>query len=677
MKRISAILLLLVLMALCLPAAAEGNAFRFEKTKNLVFEGETLETELIREGDPAAGELTFESSAPKVATVDAEGRVTGVAKGRVTLTATVKTEKKTYRTQLIVTVARKAESVTLQTEKLAVYPAEDERVAGLLSEEGKAAGLPVLLLPVKKTVTPAVTVEPKDATSRKVTVTSANEAVVRAHANGALTGAAPGEAVVTFANDLSPEVSSSLLVLVVEPVKRIDLTMAERIVVVGGQAQITANITPAEASLPALNWRSENEQLATVDENGVISGLKRGTARITASAADGSSVRASISVKVMQEAQEITLNQTELSVDVGRSAVIKATVMPKDTDDKAVVWTSSNESVAKVNREGRVTGVALGDCEIVCTSRANGEVKATAAVHVMQPVNKIVFGEHEDVWAGEDGKITWTVEPANASNPAVVLSSSNTKVLTVDPDGTLHGISAGEAYVNAISADGSNRRARVRVRVLQHVTGVHMKRHTAYIDVRETASVHGLLEPENASNKNMSWESLDTDIATAKSKQNRVSITGVKNGETTVRGVTEDGGYETTMAVKIGDWDHALKLIGFDWDDQNRFCIRVKNNSNLVITSITVEIVIDNAMDEENSPVPINTKDGSNKVKAQWTGTLNPGEETSIRKPWKMITYKLPIPIDETKGYVYIHSYEVDHDWIKTIREKNRKFSEW
>ena len=76
MKRISAILLLLVLMALCLPAAAEGNAFRFEKTKNLVFEGETLETELIREGDPAAGELTFESSAPKVATVDAEGRVT-------------------------------------------------------------------------------------------------------------------------------------------------------------------------------------------------------------------------------------------------------------------------------------------------------------------------------------------------------------------------------------------------------------------------------------------------------------------------------------------------------------------------------------------------------------------------------------------------------------------------
>ena len=679
MKRISAILLLLALVALCLPAAAEGNAFRFDKTKNLVFEGETLQTELIREGVPAEGEVTYKISNTKTATVDAEGRVTGVEKGKVTLTATVKTEKKTYETQLSVTVARKAQSVELKTEKLAVYAADDERVAGLLKQdaEKQEEKLPVLVLPVKKSVTPTAYVEPKDATNRKVVVTSENEEVVKVRSEGALYGVAAGETVVTFANELNPEVNTKLRVLVVEPVKRIGLSMEKKRVAVGGQAQIAAEITPAEATMPALVWRSENENLATVDENGVISGVKRGDVRITATAADGSGVRASISVNVAQDAQEIILKESDVNVDIGRSVVLKATVHPKNTDDKTVIWTSMDESIAKVNREGRVTGVALGDCEIVCVSRTNGEVKATATVHVKQPVTKITFSEGTSVWAGEDGKVTWTVEPANASNPEVTLSSSNAKVLTVDPDGTLHGVSAGEAYVNAIANDGSNRRARVLVKVLQHVTGVHMKRHTAYIDVRETASVHGLLEPENASNKNMTWESLDTSIATVKSKLNRVSITGVKNGETTVRGVTEDGGFETSIKVKIGDWDHALKLVGFNWDDQNRFCIRVKNNSDLVITRITAEIVMLNAMDDENPPVPINTKDGSDKVQAQWTGILNPGEETSIRKPWSMINYKLPISIDETRGSVTIYSYQVENDWIKTIREKNRKFSEW
>ena len=87
MKRIPALLLVLVLLLLSIPASAEGNTMKFDKTINMVFEGETLQTVLIREGDPAEGELTFESSNQKIATVDDQGVVTGLSKGQTTITA--------------------------------------------------------------------------------------------------------------------------------------------------------------------------------------------------------------------------------------------------------------------------------------------------------------------------------------------------------------------------------------------------------------------------------------------------------------------------------------------------------------------------------------------------------------------------------------------------------------
>ena len=94
------------------------------------------------------------------------------------------------------------------------------------------------------------------------------------------------------------------------------------------------------------------------------------------------------------------------------SALLKATVLPNETNDKAVVWTSSDEKVAKVISNGLVTGVARGDCEIVCTSKNDANIWAKATVHVQQPVKKISFGDAPAVYAGETGTLTWKVEPA-------------------------------------------------------------------------------------------------------------------------------------------------------------------------------------------------------------------------------------------------------------------------
>ena len=668
MKRIPVLLLLLALVCTCLPGCAEGNVLKFDASASLVFEGETLQMILNREGAPAEGELTYTSSNLKAATVDESGVVTGVAKGRTTITATVLSGGKTYRAQQAVTVARKAASVEVKTDKLPVYDPTDEKVASLLTarEDAEENALPVLVLPVKKSYNLQITVLPQDATNRKAVVTSGDENVFTAR-GASITGKAAGEAILTVANELSPEVSTRFRVLVIQPVTRLSPTEKSWSVAAGDQLALGVDVEPADASMPQVAWSSDNTKIATVDENGVVTGVKRGTVRIVATSVDGGNVRANINVTVTQKATGLTLDKSELTIDTGRSGVLRATVFPNDANDKGVIWSSSDEGVATVNGQGRVTAVALGECEIICRSKSNPEVLSVAAVHVQQPVTKVTLNGPLGVYLGETGQLTWTIEPANASNPALHLTSANTKIFTVTDDGVVTPVKFGKAYVNAVTTDGSNRRARTEVKVLQHVTGVHMLRNTAYIDIGQRSRAGAVLEPKNASNDTMSWESADTSIATVEGNTHQVYITGQSAGETTVTGTTEDGGFQTSLRVKIGDWDHALKLTDAYVNGRGDICLEVRNVSDLNITKVTAEV---EAFDSAGNAVVINSKNNTNKINVTYRKTLSPGA-TSRQDGWVSENYFKP-DTGFSKIVVRVVSYQIDNDWIHGILKKNQ-----
>ena len=399
MRKVIISLLIVMLLCCSLPALAAGNTMMFDKTINVVFEGETLQTVLNREGDAAEGEVAYESMNTRIATVDGNGVVTGVARGRTTINAVLKTEKKTYKTQLSLTVARKATSVEVETARLPIYEPADEKLAGVLTvrENAEENALPVLTLPVKKSYNLQISVLPREATNRKAVLTSGNEEVLRVRGTS-ITGLQPGEAVLTIANELSPEVKTQFRVLVVQPVTRITAAAPAPSVPVGGQMQLSAEVLPADATLPQITWTSMNEEVATVDAGGVVTGHKRGNVRLVASVADGSATRANLNLKVTQTAEEITLDHPELTVNVGRSAILRATVLPKDTNDKSVVWTSSDEKIATVSSQGRITAVSVGSCEIICASREAGQVTASATVHVQQPVTRVTLDKAADIY---------------------------------------------------------------------------------------------------------------------------------------------------------------------------------------------------------------------------------------------------------------------------------------
>ena len=571
-------------------------------------------------------------------------------------------------------LAEEGETVTLELNagKLPVYAADDPYLNGLTSA---GDGLPVIVLAVKKNVQLQVNVLPKTTKNKKVELAVDNEAVVRVKGN-TVSGLAPGETVLTITSVQDSSVAIQYRIVVIQPVTRLTLTAPAKSVAIGGTIQLTPVYAPENATRQQVTWVSANEQIATVDENGVVTGLKRGTARITATAADGSNIRANISVQVTQSAEEITLDKPELTIDVGRNAVVKATVLPKDTNNKKVVWSSSDESIATVDKQGRIKAVALGDCEITCASEEIGTVQAKAVVHVQQPVKKVTFNPAPAVYNDETAQLTWTIEPENASNPKLTFVSSNEKILTVDENGVVTGVSGGEATVTATTTDGSRRQAKIKVKVMQHLTGVHMLRKTAYIDYGQTSSAGAILEPERAKNvnPNMTWESANPSVASVaqnKKAPNKVDITGVAYGDTEVYGTTEDGGFRTSIKVKVGDWENSLKWVEGKFDARCNLCFAVKNVSELNITSITLVM---ECFDFDGNPEPVNKRNGSNTVKVVYNKPLGPGR-TTPEDGWKPVDYDRDLVIAEGIGAIRarIAEFVIEGDWVKTVRSGNRQ----
>ena len=627
MKRKIAVLLALLLACVTLPALAEQTTFALSKEYNKVFVDDTVQMALNRTGEAAEGEVTYTSSNEKCATVDERGVVTGLSKGQVTITARLKTDKRTYKTSLTVTVAVKAAEISVTEDNLPLYDAEDPFVAPLLAPvedaDATAERLPVLVLRMGSQQALKTTVLPTNANDRTVVLSTTDENIVRAQGT-TLTPKAVGECDLTIASRQNPEVTKQYHLLVVQPVTKMQLTAAEKTTIVGGTLPLTVAYSPENASIKAVTWQSGNEKVATVDDSGVVTGVSKGTATIKATAADGSKRTATFQVTVQQQPEAITLKETGVVVNVGSYKTLTATVLPANTNDKTVTWVSSDEGVATVNAKGRVTPVAPGTCVITCRSKNFPAVSATATVEVHQLVTKITFADKDVSFnVGDTCQLFWQTAPANATNPALTFRSSNEKIATVNDDGVVTGLKRGSCTITATAADGSNKKATVKINVLQPVLGVHMENDTIRVGVDESYTARAVLEPSDASNTAMSWTSADTSVATVKGSRNKPTVTGKRWGTTTITGVTQDGGYTTTATVNVGDYDKALKINDL-YLSNNKIKITVNNESNMTVTRFSFII---ECYDIYDAPLPC-SENGAHTFYGSYSLTLYQGEST-------------------------------------------------
>ena len=182
---------------------------------------------------------------------------------------------------------------------------------------------------------------------------------------------------------------------------------------------LTATATPADTT-DAVVWTSSNDAVATV-KDGVVTGVQEGTATITAACG---SARAECAVTVLPPvpASEVALDKTALTLYEGDAAKLTATVMPEDTTDKTIVWTSSDDEVATVNN-GTVTGLKAGTATITA---ACGSARAECAITVKTPV---VPSQKDGAYQlGTADELAWFIKQVNGGTTTL------SAVLTADVD---------------------------------------------------------------------------------------------------------------------------------------------------------------------------------------------------------------------------------------------------
>jgi len=334
----------------------EVTSITLDRTSVSMEEGQT--TMLVATVSPADATdktVKWTTSKGSVASVDDYGMVTALAEGSAVITATAGK----HSASCLVTVTKKVipvSSVTLDRYSVT--------------------------LEIGQSTTLVVTVSPADATDKTVSWTNSDESVISLDSNGKITALKEGTATVAaIAGDKSASCAVTVAKKVI-PVSSVTLDKTSLAMEKGQTSKLVATVNPSDATDKTVTWNSSDYSVVSVDQDGNVKALKNGTATITAKAGEKS---ASCRVTVTTPVTNVSLDQSSLSLEVGQSATLTATVYPDDATDRSVSWTSSDSSVASVDAFGKVTALKKGSA--VITAAAGGK-SATCKV----TVKNIPFG---------------------------------------------------------------------------------------------------------------------------------------------------------------------------------------------------------------------------------------------------------------------------------------------
>lgn len=304
-------------------------------------------------------DVTWTSRNPKIATVDANGVVAGVAKGSVYIDATATDGSKKVGS-FYLTVVQSVEEITIKETDVTV--ATGRRAPAL-----------------------HCTVLPKTATNKSLEWYSSDESIATVR-GGIVTGVKAGECVVTCASATNPEVTASIPVRVIQLVTNITFTTPKGLsFYIGESRQLDWEVSPADASIQAVTFKSRAPRVAAVDQNGIVTGLAKGQANIEVRATDGSGKYRVYTVTVLKAVEGIQPLAYQYFAQLGRNVTIRTSVYPSDASNQRIHWSGDDDYFASVSSAGvnsaRIYGRRRGTFQLTAVTE-DGGFSSTAPVVV-------------------------------------------------------------------------------------------------------------------------------------------------------------------------------------------------------------------------------------------------------------------------------------------------------
>ena len=292
--------------------------------------------------------------------------------------------------------------------------------AGPVAVTGVTLDKTTISLEAGQTAQLTATVQPGNADNQAVTWSSSDNNVVSVDATGKITANAKGSATITVTTADGGK-TATCTVTVTEPaapvaVTGVTLNKNNTTIYTGRTETLTATIQPADATNKAVTWTSDNTGVATIN-NGVVTGVSVGTATITVKTTDGG-FTATCTVTVEEapivHPTGVSISKTSINLQIGGSETLTTTVTPADANNKNVTWSTSDATVAAVDKNGKVTGIKAGNAIITATTEDGGKT-ATCSVTVTAgpPVPSTGLTTHypevyeaKDLAGGYNGKLT-------------------------------------------------------------------------------------------------------------------------------------------------------------------------------------------------------------------------------------------------------------------------------
>lgn len=250
----------------------------------------------------------------------------------------------------------------------------------------------------------------------------------------------------------------------------------------------------------------------------------------------------------LPEVGKVSLSESSVTLKVGGSKQLSATVEPAAAEYEEVSWTSSDPSVVSVSN-GTIVAKKVGTAQI--TASAAGVSSSPCQVTVdATHVTGITLSQYSvEVTEGESITISATVSPSDATNPSIQWISDNTSVASVQ-NGKIVALSPGTANITVLSTDG-NKTATCKVTVKSKVidvTSITLSHSAISVKEEVTMQLKATVKPSNATNQEVSWSSGDTGIASVASDG---TVTGVTEGTTTITAKSANGKVTATCKVTV------------------------------------------------------------------------------------------------------------------------------
>lgn len=492
-------------------------------TAATIYTGSTLQ--LILNASNNYSPITWTSSNPKVATVSKDGLVTGVSIGstEIIVTQTINGVIKTAKCKIL--VKQSVTNITLDPSSTSLKVGD--------------------YLTINAEVTPKLNnVSLKWVTSdaKIVNITQTGDLSATVH------GVAGGTAVITAINQ-DNIVVGSCLINVYEGITKI--TLSETLVTAPLSAkwfQLYATITPETAKDQEVIWTSTDPSVLTVDQVGKVTLKKAGKAAVVVTSKVDASITAICNVVVTKSVNNLKLDAISRNMYVGETYRLTYSISPADASNTALTWTSTNPSVASVNKEGLVSAKAVGQTVIIVKT-VDGGYMATCTINVSRTATAVKLDVTKlTLNVGDYYTFVTTLTPKDSNETSLTWESSDRSIAVVSNNGRVTAKKAGTCIIMVKTKSGST--AYCTVTVLQGATGIKISKSTATVPKGQKLELTATVLPDGATDKGVTWKSSNPSIATVDKDG---VVKGITGGVTIITATSNDGGYVDHCVLTVNE----------------------------------------------------------------------------------------------------------------------------